>query len=110
MDIYLASPYTHPDLLTRMARYDAACAYLMGLIAAGVEVFSPIVYFHPLNLHPDFRDKDHAFWIARCMPYLLSARELHILALRGWEESKGIEIEMEQATHKGIPITLVYPD
>lgn len=97
--VYLASPYTHPDLAVRIARFDAAALAAAEIIKAGLNVFSPIVHSHPLvphGLNGDWKTWeaiDHD-WIARC-------DEVWVLELRGWERSVGVRAEIEFADSIG---------
>ena len=47
--IYLASPYSHPDFVVRQRRFDADCQATATMVRAGLIVFSPIAYSHPLT-------------------------------------------------------------
>lgn len=100
--VYLASPYTHPDLRVRIARFEAAALASAEIIKAGLNVFSPIVHSHPLTVHGlngDWRtwqEIDHD-WIRRC-------DELWVLELHGWARSVGVKAEIEYATEIGRPV------
>ena len=72
--IYVASPYWHPDPRIRRARAHAAQTVTSGMIQRGEPVFSPIVYSASIQEVP------------------------------GWEQSRGILIELGFARARGIPL------
>ncbi len=100
--VYLASPYTHPDVSVRIARFDAAALASAEIIKAGLNVFSPIVHSHPLTQHglngdwQTWIEVDHD-WIRRC-------DEVWVLMLRGWQQSVGVRAEIRFAGEIGRPV------
>ena len=105
--IYLASPYSHPDAGVREARYRQTCWHAVRLMRVGRLVYSPIVHSHPLaelGLPGDW-----PFWAEHNREMMASCRELVVLALDGWEESRGVAAEVELATELGIPVRFEAP-
>lgn len=104
--IYLASPYTSDSEALRQMRYDEACKACAKLIAGGNIVFSPIAHSHPLvryGLRGDFE-----YWREWCLSFIKDwATDFYILALPGWEHSRGIMAEGSEALKKGIPVTFL---
>lgn len=102
--IYLASPYAHDSAAVRDARLEAV-RYVCGkLVNDGVIVLSPMVYTGELALrgfHPP------QGWYAFDLQFLARADELLVLQLPGWEESKGVLVEIAAAQAKGIPVRLM---
>lgn len=108
--IYLASPYSHPDIDVRVWRFEQvayAAAHLMG---EGHLVFSPITHSHPIAIcgisgawerWHDFdelmiRVCEEGFWI---------------LMLDGWRASVGVRAEKQIAESLSRPIRYVtWPD
>lgn len=103
---YLASPYSHPSPMIRHSRFQAALAAAARLMADGHVVFSPIAHSHPIEAtcFPD--PKPGAFWKAQDEPLLRAASRLIVLQIDGWQESKGIQWEMEVAREIQIPIVM----
>ena len=109
--IYLAAPYstgliaTSPParraaMLRRRHRIDTAAAQL---IREGHVVYSPVS--HSCAIEPHIRTTmTHDDWLKQCRPLLLPARELRVLMLPGWRESRGVALEIEWATAAGIPV------
>lgn len=97
--IYLASPYSanpealHAQTLTATAE----------LVASGHVIFSPIVHCHPLAQQIAL-PTDFAFWQNYCLGMLERARELWVLTLPGWRDSKGVRAEIAFARKRRIPI------
>src|SRR4249920_519353 len=97
--IYLASPYSHPDPAIRDQRYVAACRATVRLLLGGQSVFSPIVHGHPLvqlGLSGDW-----LFWARHDQWHLSRCDEVLVLALSGWEESEGVQAEIDLAQRLG---------
>ena len=101
--IYLASPYTSPEAITRYSRYLFACDAAARLMREGNIVFSPIAHSHPLaryNLPVEFE-----FWREWCLSFLSSwATSLYVLTLDGWRDSKGVTCEIAEAKRLVLPV------
>ncbi len=104
--IYLASPYTSPDKNQRICRYGQVCLITAQLLREGHLVFSPIAHGHALEgygLPAEFE-----FWQRHCLSFLETwATDLWVLTLRGWEDSRGVNAEIEFARQRGMPVSLV---
>jgi len=100
---YLASPYSSPDGMLRLMRYEInihATAYL--ITTQGWNVFSPIVHSHPLAVIAGMNG-DWNFWREIDRGYLQVSERLVVLRLPGWEESIGVTAERHIAHEFGIP-------
>jgi nucleoside 2-deoxyribosyltransferase len=106
--IYLACPYSHPDIATVKARFEAANCAAARLIGAGEIVFSPISMTHPIamvmgnHLSADWYAFDEAF-MERC-------DGMAVLLLDGWEESLGVAREIAWFEARGLPIRYIDPE
>lgn len=92
--IYVASPYTHSDKKIEASRYDLVSDYCAKLIIDGYVPFSPIVYCHLLSVRhilPGLVD----FWWDFNLDFMRAAKEMHVLQIDGWQESKGVRQEIE---------------
>lgn len=106
--IYLASPYTHENQTVMQERYELALSATYQLIQQGFIVYSPIVHFH--DLAQKFAlPKDAVFWSKQNTGMLSRAALFVIAMLDGWENSKGVTAEREQATRMGLHISLFNP-
>ena len=107
---YLASPYTHSDPTVREARYHAACKKAAELMLEGKVIFCPIAHSHPISEHmPDGCAVDATLWKKQDEPYVAMCDEMIVLCLDGWETSRGVLHEINEAQNRGIPIIWVEP-
>jgi hypothetical protein len=100
---YLASPYTHPIPSIQRDRYQAALKCTHWLLTQRIWAYSPIVHCHTLALQYDL-PTDFAFWQDYNIAMIVPAEGFMILALEGWDVSKGVaaEINIAHATNKRI--------
>ncbi len=105
--IYVASPYTG-SVQERNQRFREVRAYTAKLLEQGKTAISPIVHNHSLtalyNLPTDF-----AFWQNFCLNLLTVCDQMHVLTLKGWEESAGLQAEIVEAGKMEIPIVYIDP-
>ncbi|MDB5358884.1 MAG: hypothetical protein JWO51_181 [Rhodospirillales bacterium] len=100
---YLASPYSKYiggiGAAFRIAGENAA-----HLVRAGVAVFSPIVHSHIIAIRGAIDPFDHSIWMPLDAPLMAAARGLIVLQADGWDESRGVAIEIEtfKAAHKPV--------
>lgn len=103
--IYLACPYSHPDIAVRKARFEAANRATASLMEEGHIVFSPISMSHPVESHMDeIHDTD--WWMRIDLAFMAHCDECVVLAVSGWRESKGVTFEIEWFKARGRPITI----
>lgn len=103
--IYLGSPYSKyeagHDAAARVAA-DAA-SRLMCLMV----VYSPIAHGHAAAAHGLPLTWD--FWKRQCQPLVDSASGLIVLTMAGWQESVGLQYEIEEFVRMNKPILHVSP-
>lgn len=105
--IYLASPYSHPDIVVREQRFREACRAAATLLRVGHAVFSPIAHSHPLvslGLPTDW-----LFWERWGRNMLTRCDEVVVLQLDGWIDSVGVQAEIALAHALGKPLQFVEP-
>lgn len=107
--IYLASPYSHADPAIREQRFVAACKAAAKLMLAGDVVLSPIAHSHSIETLGIGHVQSGGFWKTQDVPLLRHADKLVVLMLDGWQESKGIEWEIEMATALLMPVEYLEP-
>lgn len=107
--IYVASPYTSNlagDLKAQAERnrYVKVLDFVAHVMKTSMlPVFSPIVYTHQIaTKHQLPGDAEH--WLRFNTAFLRQAEVMFVLRIQGWENSKGMEIEMRMANMLGIPI------
>ena len=104
--IYLASPYSDysADKEKVMAlRFHLTVIAAGEIIAEGYMVYSPIVHNHPIAVNMKM-PTGWVFWKNHDVEMLKVSSVMYILQLPGWENSFGIQEEMEIAKGLGIPI------
>jgi nucleoside 2-deoxyribosyltransferase len=106
--IYLASPYSHPDVRVRERRFEVACRAAAALLRAGVAVFSPIAHSHPIARFGLPTGWD--YWSRLDREYLARCDVLAVLTLVGWRESTGVQAEIALARELGLPVVYVAPE
>lgn len=100
--IYLASPYSHksPDVKhERFLHVEKATSVLM---RQGHPIFSPIVHCYEVARKFSLPD-DADFWWNYNRAFLRRADAVWVLCVEGWEDSKGVKMEMDFAAHIAIP-------
>ena len=100
--IYLAVPYLHPDPKVRQRRFEQANRVAAELMRAGVHVFSPISHVHPIAQHGLPIGWD--FWEAYDRRFVSVCKAMVVLQLRGWEQSKGVQSEIQIMRSLGRPV------
>jgi hypothetical protein len=104
---YLASPYAHPNPAMMAARYRTVRRICADLMRAGAHIFAPIVHCHEIAVLYEL-PRDHKFWIAYDLNMLKRCDVLLVAQIEGWKQSKGMRMEMEFASERGMPIEFVH--
>ena len=91
--IYVASPYSHPDMEMMEARFQRVSMYVRDLLADKQWCYSPIVHCHELALTYSL-PTDASYWGAYNRHMISKANSLHVLMLKDWEHSHGIKLEI----------------
>jgi hypothetical protein len=96
--IYLASPYSaDPE-----GNYDAmvdVCQRLLQLMPPP-KFFCPVIHYHPIG-----RALPYKAVMELCIAHLAQCRQLLVVTLPGWQESRGVLTEMAEWHPR--PITLM---
>lgn len=100
---YLSIPYSHPNPKVRSRRMRQFWLGVSALIRRGHRVVSPMTLEPALALAPDL-PYDWPFWRDYSLAMLALSDRLVVLTLEGWEESSGVQGEMEEAQRLGIPV------
>ena len=103
--IYLACPYSHSDPAVRDTRFREANRAAAALMEEGHVVFSPLSMSHPIEAHMD-TIHDTAWWMRIDLAFMEHCTECVVLALPGWEQSKGVTIERKWFEDRGRPVTI----
>jgi hypothetical protein len=106
--IYLSSVYSNSDPSVREERFRIACRVTAALLRAGQLIVSPIAHSHVLVEHG--LPSDWSFWERFDRTLLERCDELLVLTLPGWQESVGVQAEIQIARELNIPIRYLDPD
>lgn len=110
MFVYLASPYTAPSAQIMHERYAAAASFVARRLEIEPEhtVYSPIVHYHPIALQHSL-PKSFDFWMKHNYNMIDRADELWVLQLQDWEESRGVNAEIQYTEKQNKPIVYWNP-
>jgi len=92
---YLATPYTKYQGGDLTAAFIAACRLTADLIAAGHNVYSPIVHCHPVAMNSGLDPLDHSLWLAVDEAMMEACDALLVAQMQGWRESYGVDQEIK---------------
>ncbi len=106
--VYLASPYSHPDIKIRTARFRMAARLAAALTKEGHIVYSPICHCHPISIHGNLPGNAD-YWLKLNESMFVWANHLVFYKLDGWYTSVGMNIEIRFALEKNLPITTIEP-
>lgn len=101
--IFLASPYSHPEISVRLSRFVAASRACSYLAQTGLAVYSPIVHWHDIAL-AERLPFDADFWLEQNRPFIEKCDRLYVLTLAGWEKSVGVTLEIAMARALDKPV------
>ena len=96
LDIFVISPYTHENRWVVIERVLEADLYVAELVRQGKVVYSTVSAMdHVTRLCA--LPNDWEYWKHHCEQMIASTYEVHVLCLEGWEESEGVQAEIEIA-------------
>lgn len=110
--IYIASPYTPVNVAKGLQRnvmqkrYMSVLKYTAQCLSMGEHVFSPIVHNHHMVSVCDMPVSSDAYvpWLDHMIKL---STELRVLMLDGWEDSKGVAMEIQSAFLLDVPVVYV---
>jgi hypothetical protein len=106
--IYVASPYTkYPEGLDKA--HEHVCLLTAELVKGGMSVYSPIAHSHPVAIHGGIDPKDHSLWMAQCRAMMEAATACIVLTMDGWQDSKGVQMEIKYFDEADKPLLMVDP-
>lgn len=104
--VYLACPYVHENPAIMDYRVKQATEKAAELMLQGYNVFSPLTHSDPIADELDDETRfNHDFWLSRDIQLIQRCvDEIHVLCLEGWEESKGVGMELDEARRLGLNV------
>lgn len=103
--IYLASPYSDPDMAVQDERFRLVCKAAADLMKQGHFIFSPIAHLHPITIHG--LPSSWEYWAEYDRSMICRCDEMWVLRLYGWSESKDIEAELKIAYTLGMSVRFI---
>lgn len=107
--VYLATPYTR-YLHGQEEAARRASAYAGEFIACTLPTFSPIAHGHAIANAAHIDPSDVDFWVAANEAMLRASSSLIVVKMDGWQESKGVAIEIAAFEKAGKPILYLPED
>lgn len=102
--IYLASPYSSPDISVRQERYILANSFTVRVLKHSIPIFSPIVYGRDME---DTIGTDYLSWQTFNDEMVRICSHFWVLTLKDWETSRGVNHEIALATLLGKSVRYV---
>lgn len=107
--IYLASPYSHKDSTIVKTRFLLVEQCTVALIKRGLFAWSPIVHCHEMATKYTM-PTDAEFWKKYNFDFIRRCDAVYVLKIPGWEESKGVAMEIALANELYLPVIFVNED
>jgi len=107
--IYIASPYTHKDKAIEEKRFVEVAKATAHFVKKGAMAFSPIVHGHSLVEFGGLDGMDEHNWLDYDFKFLEMSALLLVLAIDGWEESRGVRAEIAFAKRHGVDRMMTRP-
>lgn len=105
--IYLLSPYSDESIITSTTRYILARAAVAMIVQEGFPVYSPILHNHDMAMTHGV-DGTSDFWNVLNRPFLDACSDAWVLMIEGWEQSRGIQWEVEYLKARDKNVRYVY--
>lgn len=103
--IFISTPYSHPDRLVMIDRFETTCQVVAKLLNQGKFPISPIVHGHPTT-HYGVRG-DWEFWNNYCHEFIIASHIVYVVDMEGWRESTGVQAEIKFAKEINKPVYLI---
>jgi len=100
---YLACPYSHRDAAVREKRFQLANEAAAIMLAHGLVVFSPISHTHPIATQCGL-GLGWETWERFDTAFIAVSKEVVVLTIPGWGDSRGIAAERTIANKLGVPV------
>ncbi len=106
----VASPYSGTEEVQK-ERVEETARLTFELIKMGIHVFSLTLHNDAVFTINQVNKADYAQQFAKnANAIILQSNGLIVLKLSGWENSHGIQVEMERAQKNGIPVIKLSPE
>jgi len=107
--IYLALPYMHENKFIMEFRAMVSDVIAADLMNQGKMVFAPISMCHHISVK--YGLPGHwEFWKEMDEEFIKISGKVLVITLKGWQDSVGVNAEMELAKKYGVPIEFIDPE
>ncbi len=106
--IFISTPYSHKDHEIENIRYRQAIEYAAILMNGDRFAYSPIASGLAIAKNHKL-PTDWDYWCNFCEAMLERCDEMHVLMLKGWNESTGVASEIKLAEELGVKIIYIDP-
>jgi hypothetical protein len=106
--VYLGTPYTKYYAGIEWAFADAA-RLAAAMMRRGIKVYSPIAHTHPLARFGNIDPLDHSIWLPFDAAMMDRSDAMAIGTFAGWQQSYGVQHEIEVFQKAGKPVFRVDP-
>ena len=106
--IYIACPYGHLDPFIKLIRTQLSEAYQATLLNQGYNAISPISGHYMCQVNDV--DDSSIRWLEINRQIVEICDEIHILMLKGWDKSTGIQNTIDQAKELGMKVKMIDPE
>ena len=106
--IYVGTPYSKWPAGINDA-FIEACKLTARLLSDGLKVYSPIAHTHPIAIYGALDPLDHNIWLPFDAAMMDAADAMIVATMDGWNESKGIDHEIQVFRKAGKPIYALNP-
>ena len=107
IDVFVSIPYNHKKQTFINHRVAIVGEYIAKLINDGVVApYSPISAMHSV-VQKWHINSEYDFWREHCREMIKMSKELHVLRVPGYLDSKGVAGEIADAKEFGVPITYI---
>ena len=96
LDIFVIVPYTHADEKIVEERVRYTDLYVGFLTSQCKVVYSTVSAMHHITKLCEL-PTSYDYWKLHCEKMIASTYEVHVLCLDGWEDSEGVQAELEFA-------------
>jgi hypothetical protein len=107
---YVATPYSHPDVVIRNRRYEEACKAAKALAMQGkYAIYSPIAHWHPIAVACGM-PTDAMFWKEQNFGIMTAAHAIIVVKFDGWISSMGVDMEITFAKQNNKVLIYTSPE
>lgn len=100
---YLGSPYSKYEGGIHQA-HDHICSIAAKLVNRSVPFYCPIAESHSIAMAGLLDPFDHEMWMHKDAPLMMAADALLVAKMPGWQESRGLAMEINYFEKAGKPI------